>query len=93
MGKGIILGVLLGIALVFAGAYFYFATGHAPVGVTDPEMPFERKFAGMALHAYMNKQPHTASPYPKMRKIFWRARKCLRNTVRFATDCPANPEP
>jgi hypothetical protein len=51
--RTLILGILLGVLLVAAGVYFYFATGHAPVAVTDPPMPFERKFASIGLHAYL----------------------------------------
>jgi thiosulfate dehydrogenase len=64
MLKGVILGIILGFVLLFLGAYFYFSTGHAPVATNSPEMPFERKFAGMALHAYLDKQPHVNSPVP-----------------------------
>jgi len=58
MLKGLLGGVLLGILLIVAGMYFYFASGRAPVAVTSPEMPFERKMAHLALHAYLDKQPH-----------------------------------
>ena len=64
MLKGIVLGIILGFVLMFLGAYFYFSTGHAPVATNSPEMPFERKFAGMALHAYLGKVPHVNSPVP-----------------------------
>lgn len=64
MLKGIALGVLLGFALVLLGAYLFFSTGRAPVATNSPEMPFERKFAGMALHAYLDKVPHVNSPVP-----------------------------
>ena len=58
MAKGIIVGILLGFILAFAGVYLYFSTGQAPVAVSSPEMPFERKLARMALHAYLDKLPH-----------------------------------
>jgi mono/diheme cytochrome c family protein len=64
MLKGVVLGIILGFVFVFLGAYMYFATGHAPVSTSSPEMPFERKFAGMALHAYLDKVPHANSPVP-----------------------------
>ncbi len=64
MLKGVILGIILGFVLMFLGAYFYFSTGQAPVATNAPEMPFERKFAGMALHAYLDKVPHANSPVP-----------------------------
>jgi thiosulfate dehydrogenase len=64
MFKALVLGILLGILLVAAGVYFYFSTGHAPVAVTDPPMPFERKFANMGLKAYLDKLPHPAPQVP-----------------------------
>jgi thiosulfate dehydrogenase len=62
MFKGLIVGILLGILLVFGGAYFYFAAGRAPVAVTDPPMPFEKKFAHMALDARIEKEKVPPSP-------------------------------
>lgn len=64
MFKALVLGILLGILLVAAGVYFYFSTGHVPVAVTDPPMPFERKFANMGLEAYLDKLPHPAPQVP-----------------------------
>src|SRR5215467_12916085 len=64
MLKGIVVGIILGFVLMFLGAFFYFSTGRAPVAANSPEMPFERKFAGMALHAYLGKVPHVNSPVP-----------------------------
>lgn len=62
MLKGIIVGILLAFFLSACGVYFYFATGRAPVAVTDPPMPFEKKFAHMALDAHIAKQAIPASP-------------------------------
>ncbi|HXA81790.1 MAG TPA: cytochrome c [Methylomirabilota bacterium] len=62
MFKGILLGIVLGFVLVFAGAYFYFSSGQAPVTTNSPEMPFERKVAKLALHAYLGKVPHANPP-------------------------------
>lgn len=64
MFKALVLGILLGIVLVAAGVYFYFSTGHAPVATTDPPMPFEEKLAGMGMHAYFEKLPHTPPQVP-----------------------------
>jgi thiosulfate dehydrogenase len=38
----------------------YFLTGRAPVATSAPPIPFERKLAGAALHAYLDKLPHPA---------------------------------
>jgi thiosulfate dehydrogenase len=64
MVKGLIVGILVGVLLVLGAVYLYFATGRAPVAVTSPEMPFERKMARIALHAYLDKLPHPAPQVP-----------------------------
>jgi mono/diheme cytochrome c family protein len=64
MIKGILLGIALGIAGVAAGVYFYFSTGRAPIAVTAPDMPFERTFARLGLHAYLDKLPHPEPQVP-----------------------------
>ncbi len=64
MLKGLVIGVLLGILTIAGGVYFYFSTGRAPVAVTDPPMPFEKKFTQIALHAYLGKQQHPEPPVP-----------------------------
>lgn len=51
-----IAGVLVGIILVALAAYFYFATGSAPVATTDSTMPFEAMMANKALHARIDKE-------------------------------------
>ena len=64
MLKGILLGIILGFVLVGVGGYLYFASGRVPVATNSPEMPFERKFAKLALHAYLDKLPHPNPPVP-----------------------------
>jgi mono/diheme cytochrome c family protein len=64
MIKGILLGIILGIAGVAAGMYLYFSGGHAPVAVTAPEMPLERTFAKMGLHSYLDRLPHPEPQVP-----------------------------
>jgi mono/diheme cytochrome c family protein len=64
MIRGILLGVVLGVAGVAASVYLYFATGHAPVAVTASDMPFERTFARLALHSYLDKLPHPEPQAP-----------------------------
>jgi mono/diheme cytochrome c family protein len=51
-----ILGVVIGVLLVAGGAYFYFASGSAPVATTDGNMPFEGMLARKALHARIKKE-------------------------------------
>jgi thiosulfate dehydrogenase len=64
MIRGLILGIIVGIIIVIAAGYFYFASGMAPVAVADPLMPFERKMANMALDVHIEKQHIGDSPIP-----------------------------
>lgn len=92
MLKGIVLGILLGVVLMFVGAYFYFSSGQVPVAVTAPEMPFERKFAGMALHAYMNKQPHLTPAVPEDEKNFLEGAKVYKEHCAVCHGLPGEPK-
>jgi thiosulfate dehydrogenase len=64
MIRGLILGIILGVVGVGIGAYWYFSSGRAPVAVAAAEMPFERRFARMGLHAYLDKLPHPEPQVP-----------------------------
>ena len=62
--RGILLGVLLGVLAVLGTVYWYVSSGRVPVAVSSPEMPFERRFAKMGLHAYLEKLPHPEPQAP-----------------------------
>jgi thiosulfate dehydrogenase len=64
MLKALAIGILVGVLLVLGGIWFYFATGRAPVATTDPPIPFEKKLAGAALNAHLEKQPHAEPGVP-----------------------------
>jgi thiosulfate dehydrogenase len=64
MLKGIVVGFILGVIVLTGVAYFYFASGMAPVATADPMMPFERNMANMALRAHIEKQHVGESPVP-----------------------------
>ncbi len=59
MFKAFVVGILIGVVLVAAGAWFYFTTGWAPVAVSDPPMLLEKKLAHGALNARIGKDPHS----------------------------------
>jgi len=58
MFKGLVLGVVIGILLLVGCTYLYFSLGFAPVATAAHPMPFERRLAKTALHAYLDKQQH-----------------------------------
>jgi thiosulfate dehydrogenase len=62
--KTFLFGVIIGVALVAAGVYYYFASGMAPVATSAGAMPFEEMLASKALHARMGKEmPKTMPPW------------------------------
>jgi thiosulfate dehydrogenase len=63
MLKGLMLGILLGVLSIAGGVYYYFSSGHAPVATAAPPMPFEKTFAKIGLHAYLDRLPH---PEPRV---------------------------
>lgn len=61
MGK-FLLGLIIGLVIIPCAVYFYFSSGMAPVATAAPPMPFEKKFARMALHARLEKEMPKSSP-------------------------------
>jgi thiosulfate dehydrogenase len=92
MVKGIIVGILLGLLLALAGVYYYFSSGRAPVAVTAPEMPLERKFAGMALHRYLDKLPHPNPPVPQDEANFLAGAKVYKEHCVVCHGLPGEPK-
>jgi len=54
--KGIVIGFILAIAISVGCVFIYFSSGMATVATADAPMPFEKKFANMALDAHIEKQ-------------------------------------
>jgi thiosulfate dehydrogenase len=92
MAKGIIVGIFLGLILAFAGAYLYFSTGRAPVATSALEMPFERKFARMALHSYLNKLPHPNPQVPADETNFLAGAKVYKEHCSVCHGLPGEPK-
>ena len=61
MFKGFAIGFLLAVVMLAGGAFYYFASGMAPVATSDPPMPLERRMANLALNAHIRKQ-HVGPP-------------------------------
>jgi thiosulfate dehydrogenase len=61
MGK-FVFGLIVGVAGLIAIVYLYFSMGLAPVATAAPPMPFEKKFANMALHARLEKEMPKSAP-------------------------------
>jgi len=91
MIKGIAVGILLTLLAVFGGTYLYFSGGHAPVATKDPEMPFEHKFAHIALDAYLSKLPHPNSPVPEAEPSFLEGAKVYKEHCAVCHGLPGEP--
>ena len=55
MGK-FVLGLLLGLLILPAGAWWWLRYGHPPVAVTDPQLPFEVQVVHVPLHARIDRE-------------------------------------
>jgi thiosulfate dehydrogenase len=55
-------GLIVGVLLIPAGAYFYFTGGFAPVATSAAPMPFEKMLASTALHARLAKEMPKSVP-------------------------------
>ena len=60
--KAFLLGLILGLIIIPAAVYAYFATGSAPVATAAKAMPFEKMLARKALHARMEKEAPKSVP-------------------------------
>ncbi len=92
MFKGLIVGILLGLLLAAAGVYYYFAAGNAPVAVTAPPMPFERKFARMGLAAYLNSLPHPEPAVPADEKNLLEGAQVYKERCAACHGLPGEPK-
>jgi thiosulfate dehydrogenase len=92
MGRGVLVGIVLGVLLVFVGIYVYFSTGQAPVTTDSSEMPFEHKFAHMALKAYLDKRPHPTPPIPQDEANFLEGAKLYKQDCAMCHGLPLQPK-
>jgi thiosulfate dehydrogenase len=92
MARGLILGILIGILLVMGSVYFYFSSGRAPVAVTAPDMPFEHKFARMAIDSYFEKLPHLEPQTPADETNFLAAAPIYTQNCAVCHGLPESPQ-
>jgi thiosulfate dehydrogenase len=92
MLKALAIGIFLGILLVFAGVWFYFTSGRAPVAATDPPMPFETKLAHGALHARVARQTPVEPAVPADEKNFLAGAEVYKQNCAVCHGLPAEPE-
>lgn len=92
MLRGLIVGFLLAVLLIACGGYLYFSTGRAPVAVTDPPMPFEKKFAHMALNAHIAKEKIPESPVVADEKSYLNGAEVYKQNCAACHGLPDQPK-
>ncbi len=92
MLKALAIGILLGILLVFAGVWFYFTSGRAPVAVTDPPLPFEARLAHGGMHAHVARQTHTEPTVPADEKNLLAGAEVYKQNCAVCHGLPAEEE-
>jgi len=92
MLKALLVGILIGILLVFAGVWLYFTGGHAPVATTDPPLPFEEKLAMRSVHAFIDKQKPQESPIPADEKNLLAGVEVYKQNCAVCHGLPGEPE-
>jgi thiosulfate dehydrogenase len=58
----LVVGIILGAGGLALGVYWYLATGRAPVGTSEPPLPFEKKLAHRALNARVDREMPKSVP-------------------------------
>lgn len=92
MIKGLIIGILLTVLVICGGVYFYFVTGRAPTAVTDPPMPFEKKFAHMALNAHIGREKPAQSAVEADEKSYLSGAEVYKQNCAVCHGLPDQPK-
>src|ERR1022692_1518587 len=77
-------GVVAGLLILPAFAYFYLRLGYAPVATGAPPLPLEKTITGMALNARVAKEAPTQVPVPATEPNLMAGAKSYR---RYCSEC------
>ena len=91
MGK-FVFGLILGLIVMPASVYYYFASGRAPVAAGAPPMPFEKTLARKALHARLGKEIPKGVPIPADETNFAAGADVYKQNCAFCHGLPGQPE-
>lgn len=91
--KGFVTGVLVGVALLAGGIYYYFVSGMAPAAVADPPMMMERKMANRSLGAHIDKANIPAPPIQPSEDNYVAAAKNYKDNCAGCHGLPNQPAP
>lgn len=91
--KKFIVGVIVGVLLVFAGALVFFATGMVPVATSASAMPFEKQFAKMALDARIEKEMPKTVPVQANETTYMAGAMVYNDNCAACHGAPGKPVP
>jgi thiosulfate dehydrogenase len=86
--KGFILGVVIGIATLAGGVYYYFVSGMAPAAVADQPMMMERRIANRSLDAHIETAHVPAPPTQPSEENYVAAAKNYKEQCAFCHGLP-----
>lgn len=89
--KGFFIGLILGVLLVPAAGYFYFASGSAPVATDAQPMPFEKMLAQKALHVRVEKEMPKSVPFQANEAAYLGGADVYRQNCAVCHGLPAQP--
>src|SRR5271167_5155799 len=91
--KGFVVGILVGVALVAGGIYYYFVSGMAPAAVADPPMMMEKKMANKSLDAHIEKANVPAPPIQTSDDTYMAGAKLYKDNCATCHGLPNQPPP
>ena len=91
--KSFIVGVVIGVAIVAGGVYYYFVSGMAPAAVADKPMMMERKIASRSLDAHIEAAHIPAPPIQPSDDNYVAAAKNYKDQCAVCHGLPNQPPP
>jgi thiosulfate dehydrogenase len=76
-----VFGLVIGLVLIPAAVYYYFASGSAPIATAAQAMPFEKMLGRKALHVRMEKEAPKAVP------LEWNEENLTAGAHLYVKDC------
>ena len=91
--RSFILGVLVGVAILAGGVYYYFVSGMAPAAVADKPMMMERRVANRSLDAHIEAAHIPAPPIQPSEDNYVAAAKNYKDQCAVCHGLPDQPPP
>jgi thiosulfate dehydrogenase len=87
-----ILGLIIGLLLIPAGAFLYVKSGRVPVATSAPPLPFEKKLAKMGLSAKIDKEAPKKDAFAPDEESYMVAAHFYRENCAVCHGLPGQPQ-